>query len=746
MSDAQNHTGFEAPDPTHLAPHFPGYDITGLIACGGMGAVYHAVQRSLDRDVAIKILPREFSKDAAFCAGFESEAKAMARLNHPNLIGVYDFGEVNGMLFIIMEFVPGKSLYHSSNGRAIDPSEVIRIISGVCHGLAHAHQNGIIHRDIKPANILLDLNAEPKIGDFGLARPVDRKIEDNEEIFGTPDYTAPEVVNSPQSVDARADIFSLGVMLHELLTGQLPSKDPRPASAIAQCDPRFDAIVRRATHPSPEARYSSAEEIASDLAKIATSAGPRILQTVAASRSRAPISRQIRPTAKQSSGSPVPLILILIVAIVGAVVYLANKKSAPPARVPVTQDNEPLAPDTTQTPVKPPVADPPLPIYVELEDRDGTEHPDQTGGDEDRDTVKEDDEDIDGVQHWQQAKSVWRDGSDTEIGYEVISGDIGESEDSGVFKYEQWSGDGVFTIRMADFAPPVASAKAGLMIRETLGDDSRHVFLARRGQQEIIPIYRTQTAGTTVTGEIIPQKWPYLRLTRIDDFIIAGISENGDKWINIAMITLVDLKTDIQVGFAACSATRNVTDPLKGSFDPIDIGTDIKPVADVDAFFESARKIMRDRAKTDIDGHQEKLLANIKSLESEWSKLIRKITSERNDFFESDLRRRAERHVARYIGRWIEDKRLEDEIPERMSLLDGAETAFDDHLKKQKDIDAELENAMAAHAGIYVIGLTKQIERYVAAFDLPAARILEKEINLTKEEPSHFRDLMLETR
>ncbi|MEO5716612.1 MAG: serine/threonine-protein kinase, partial [Luteolibacter sp.] len=155
MSDSHEHVGFTAPDPAELNELFPGYEIEGLIATGGMGAVYCAVQKSLDRTVALKILPQEFSKDAAFCAGFEAEAKAMARLNHPNLIGVYDFGEVGGMLFIIMEYVAGKSIYHSAHGKSINPSEVIRLVTGVCNGLAHAHENGIIHRDIKPSNILL---------------------------------------------------------------------------------------------------------------------------------------------------------------------------------------------------------------------------------------------------------------------------------------------------------------------------------------------------------------------------------------------------------------------------------------------------------------------------------------------------------------------------------------------------------------------------------------------------------------
>lgn len=268
MTESSSPIGFVAPEPSDLTPLFPGYEIHDLVATGGMGAVYRAVQKSLDRTVALKILPLEFSEDAEFCAGFEAEAKAMARLNHPNLIGVHDFGEVNGMLFIVMEFVPGKSIYHSASGQAIDPGEVIRLVTGICNGLAHAHENGILHRDIKPSNILLTPQAEPKIGDFGLARPVESKTQAGEVIFGTPGYTAPEVVNAPDTVDHRADLFSVGVLLHELLTGKLPADDPRPASLISGCDVRFDAMIHRATNPVPEYRYSSAAEIAGDLQKM----------------------------------------------------------------------------------------------------------------------------------------------------------------------------------------------------------------------------------------------------------------------------------------------------------------------------------------------------------------------------------------------------------------------------------------------------------------------------------------------
>ncbi len=337
MSDSQEHVGFSAPDPAELNQLFPGYEIEGLIATGGMGAVYRAVQKSLDRTVALKILPHEFSKDAAFCAGFEAEAKAMARLNHPNLIGVYDFGEVGGMLFIIMEYVPGKSIYHSAHGQAIKSSEVIRLVTSVCNGLAHAHENGIIHRDIKPSNILLDLNAQPKIGDFGLARPIGGKVEEGEEIFGTPGYTAPEVVNTPNAVDYRADIFSVGVLLHELLTGKLPSADRRPPSAISKCDSRFDVIVRRATHVAPAGRYSSAAEMAKDLAIIANTPSSKVIRPIIPGapgqpgpRVAAPLTPRRPVKVKKSSNSSFFLLILLLAAAgYGVYVYLSKPPSSP---------------------------------------------------------------------------------------------------------------------------------------------------------------------------------------------------------------------------------------------------------------------------------------------------------------------------------------------------------------------------------------------------------------------------------
>jgi serine/threonine protein kinase len=306
VSETVSHATFQAPELEEVAALFPSYDVYSLIACGGMGAVYHANQRSLDRGVAIKILPREFSQDAEFRVSFEAEAKAMAKLNHPNLIGVYDFGDVAGLLFIIMEYVPGSSLYAASNGRVVHQDDALKMVIDVCRGLAHAHHYGILHRDIKPSNILMDANANPKIGDFGLASVLGNQVQEGAQIFGTPGYTAPEVTEPPHTFDHRADIFSVGVMLHELIMGITPDGEV-PLSALPQvANPRLRATIQRATNPNPNARHASAEELALELENIAATANNPLLTSAAPSRGTARVVVARRSPAMPTGAPIVP--------------------------------------------------------------------------------------------------------------------------------------------------------------------------------------------------------------------------------------------------------------------------------------------------------------------------------------------------------------------------------------------------------------------------------------------------------
>lgn len=255
---------FEAPGIEFLQEHLPQYAFEGFIAQGGMGAVYKARQVSLERDVAIKVLPLALSKDADFRECFTREAKAMARLNHPNLIGVFDSGDVEGMIYIVMEFIEGSSLHESAWGQVVDPAQAAAIVKGICGGLAHAHEHGIVHRDIKPANILLTTKAEPKIGDFGLAQTLGSS--ETGMVMGTPGYTAPEIFEDSAQAGPLADIYSVGVILHQLLTGIDPAGNEGPPTQ-ASGHLLLDAIWRKATRPNPAMRYQSVAEMGNELQK-----------------------------------------------------------------------------------------------------------------------------------------------------------------------------------------------------------------------------------------------------------------------------------------------------------------------------------------------------------------------------------------------------------------------------------------------------------------------------------------------
>lgn len=338
-------TSFVAPTLEDLSPLFPAYELESFIAQGGMGAVYKARQKSLDRDVAIKILPREFGADPQFRASFEAEAKAMARLNHPNLISVYDFGDIEGMLFIVMEFVKGKALFYSVHKKAIDPKVALPLVSTISRGLAHAHKGGIIHRDIKPANILLDTDATPKIGDFGLARPIE--LDDSEGIvFGTPGYTAPEVFHR-QPVDQRSDIFSIGALLYELLVGRHPAPDTN--SMASGIDPRIDAILAKATHVSPGQRYASADQLADDLdALLIKLSGPQFSAPL--NQTAPPKHQPLLASQKKPSAFPVFIALALLGA--ATAFFLLNKEEPTPPVIEQPAEKKEAQTKKTKSPKK----------------------------------------------------------------------------------------------------------------------------------------------------------------------------------------------------------------------------------------------------------------------------------------------------------------------------------------------------------------------------------------------------------
>jgi tRNA A-37 threonylcarbamoyl transferase component Bud32/tetratricopeptide (TPR) repeat protein len=263
------------PSPEAIAQHFPQLEIIELLGSGGMGAVYKARQQKIDRLVALKILPSEAAGDPGFAERFTREARALARLNHPNIVALYHFGHVNGLHYFIMEYVDGLNLRQLEQAGRLSPREALQIIPQICEALQFAHDEGIVHRDIKPENVLLDKKGRVKIADFGLARilghePEDFRLTRAREVMGTPHYMAPEQVEKPQSVDHRADIYSLGVVFYEMLTGELPLGKFLPPSQKVQIDVRLDDVVLRALEKEPGRRYQHASEVKTDMETILT--------------------------------------------------------------------------------------------------------------------------------------------------------------------------------------------------------------------------------------------------------------------------------------------------------------------------------------------------------------------------------------------------------------------------------------------------------------------------------------------
>ena len=307
---------FELPDIDSIAALFPAFEFDRLIAQGGMGAVYKARQRSLDRDVAIKILPRELGEDPLFRSSFQAEARAMARLSHPNLIRVYDFGDLDGLLYIVMEYVAGNSLFQSAHRKAIDAKQAVEIVHAACLGLAHAHANGIVHRDIKPANILLTPKCEPKIGDFGLARCTRTDVDGL--AMGTPAYMAPEILAHPERGDPQSDVFAMGAVLRELLTG-VPA-DNHESAPLGILDPVLAGICRKATHADPATRYPDAASLAEQLNRWMTT---KTLKVFAPTRqNRLPTPTPVRPSRQYATTNRVLLKNFAVVTFLAFASYL----------------------------------------------------------------------------------------------------------------------------------------------------------------------------------------------------------------------------------------------------------------------------------------------------------------------------------------------------------------------------------------------------------------------------------------
>jgi len=252
------------------------YRIDKFIGRGGMGSVYKAQHTLLQRTVAVKVLPPKFAADPEFVQRFKREALALANLSHPNIVAIHDMGQQGEIYFFVMEFVEGANLRDLLVAKRIPPEDALKIVPQLCEALEYAHSKGIIHRDIKPENIMLDRNGQAKVADFGLAKIVKgdsmtRALTQTNVVMGTLEYMAPEQRDNMKTVDHRADIYSMGVVLYEMLTGELPVGRFEPPSRKVTIDVRVDDVVLKALEHEPGRRYQRASHMGTDVSQVRVS-------------------------------------------------------------------------------------------------------------------------------------------------------------------------------------------------------------------------------------------------------------------------------------------------------------------------------------------------------------------------------------------------------------------------------------------------------------------------------------------
>lgn len=282
---ASDEAAFRQAEMETLAAAFPQFELLELLGRGGMGEVYKARQKKLGRMVAIKILPEPFGSSDEYTERFLREARSLALLNHPNIVTIYDFGDADGLCYFVMEYIDGVDLRRMIEAKTLTPNEALRIVPQICDALQFAHDAGVVHRDIKPANILIDKLGRVKIADFGLAKLVSKEPKDftltgSGDVMGTAEYMAPEQRRAAQGVDHRADIYSLGVVFYEMLTGEVPMGKFEPPSKRVQVDVRLDDVVLRTLEREPDRRYQKVSEVKTSVEEINGTALARAVKPV----------------------------------------------------------------------------------------------------------------------------------------------------------------------------------------------------------------------------------------------------------------------------------------------------------------------------------------------------------------------------------------------------------------------------------------------------------------------------------
>lgn len=333
---------FIPPDLDSLTNQLPQLEVLELIGTGGMGAVYKARQTKLDRIVALKVLKSDTQNDESFAQRFNREAQTLARLNHPGIVGIFDFGDVvvtatdgnnRKLHYIVMEYVDGADLRHLA-AQGIPQADGLAILTQACEALQYAHEQGIVHRDIKPENILIDSLGQVKVADFGLAKLTSTEHQNHtltgtHQVMGTPRYMAPEQMEQSHQVDHRADIYALGVVAYELLTGEIPlGLFERPSVKNPNLNAATDDVILTAIAREPEKRFASARQMqqalaTADQATPASEMKYRGLSTIFDAGVGKAFRKVREGVSTNGQISPiVPGIISLVLSLVGAILHL----------------------------------------------------------------------------------------------------------------------------------------------------------------------------------------------------------------------------------------------------------------------------------------------------------------------------------------------------------------------------------------------------------------------------------------
>jgi serine/threonine-protein kinase len=280
-------------EESHKGTQIPGYRLEERLGAGAMATVFKARQLSLDRMVAIKVLPKKLSENVEYVERFYKEGKAAARLNHPNIVQAFDVAEANGYHYFVMEYVEGHTLYDEiAGGKVFSEADALKVIIQIARALEHAHSKGLIHRDVKPKNIMMTKGGMAKLADMGLARATSDSQAAQAEAgraFGTPYYISPEQIRGEVNIDFRADIYSLGATLYHLVTGRVPFEGLTPAAVMhkhlkesltppdhinTSLSSGLGEVVEVMMAKDPNRRYASTKDLLIDLEAIAAGQPP----------------------------------------------------------------------------------------------------------------------------------------------------------------------------------------------------------------------------------------------------------------------------------------------------------------------------------------------------------------------------------------------------------------------------------------------------------------------------------------